>query len=498
MASLSMDSAVSCEKNNMSGLYIGLGANVGYDEYDASASVGYKHENAIKSVTVEETANETDITIQNGDADELVNNLWNIVDPNTITAKVNNHNILNGYIPLNVGLSQPINQDWSNGQCNDPTSSEAIYSPVYGSIDEFNPVGNLDNFYRYDKGYETGDTSTPFDQLIMTGNQYKGNFGFHFHTGTPCNVRTIYDIQYGNDNTYLNELFFKRESNEPSSIKNGGQDMYQVKIYHKQKVDISYNNYNATYLMSQSLNRSGHNAGGEMKMAYFHDFGNHVMAGLDLTGAVLSKNKRNVQVSKFNVNDVYPDLTLNSAGVDIAKAVYNNNKREYQTEVTGEDKVIAGGSPLTLSAGINSFKSAAMQANPGMQVTSEPIPETYLDVSNGDKEVSFEKGIFNPKLAFVIGGTYNGWFAGLRAGVSYNTGKIKAPDMTSSKSVSIASPLVGVQVMKKVSDNTNLYMTADWNVGDLRKSVDMNGIKSFKQSSYSISAGVQWKLNLFK
>ena len=255
----------------------------------------------------------------------------------------------------------------------------------------------------------------------------------------------------------------------------------------------------ATYLMSQSLHRSGHNAGGEMKMAYFHDFGNHVMAGLDLTGAVLSKNRRDIQVSKFNVNDVYPpELTLNSAGVDIAKAVYDNDKREYQANVIGEDKVVAAGSALTLSADLNSFKSEAMQANPGMQVTSDPINGTYIDVSNNDKEVSFEKGIFNPKLAFVVGGTYKGWFAGVRAGVSYNTGKIKTPDMRSSKSVSIASPLVGVQVMKKVSNNTNLYMTADWNVGDLRRSVDMNGIKSFKQSSYNISAGVQWKCSFLK
>ena len=247
--------------------------------------------------------------------------------------------------------------------------------------------------------------------------------------------------------------------------------------------------------MSQSLNRSGHNAGGEMKMAYFHDFGNHIMAGLDLTGAVLSKNKRNVQVSKFNVNNVYPDLTLKSNGITIATAEYENGI--YNATVDSENNTIAKGSTLTLSSNYEDFKADAMQANPGIRVSSDPIDD-YLDVSNGDKEVSFEKGIFNPKLAFVVGGTYNGWFAGVRAGVSYNTGKIKAPDMTSSKSVSIASPLVGVQVMKKVSDNTNLYMTADWNVGDLRKSVDLNGIKSFKQSSYNISAGVQWRCNFMK
>jgi len=41
--------------------------------------------------------------------------------------------------------------------------------------------------------------------------------------------------------------------------------------------------------ISQSLRRSGRNSGGEMKMAYFHDFGNHLMAGIDLTSAVRQK-----------------------------------------------------------------------------------------------------------------------------------------------------------------------------------------------------------------
>ena len=439
----------------MSGLYIGLGGVVGYDEYDVRANVGYQPTDAIKSVTVDKAIN--GVTLKDGDsANNLVTQLWACGKDEK---------------PKDILYTNDDDTDVTIVSAEEMTGTEVdVYQHCTSSHYDYKTVdvyastkqGDDLNDLKYSECCSDSDgiyLTNSYIPLPSSGYYYKAD-----------------------DGATSNDVF------------SDGDLYYPVKVYKKIPKSVITSD-KATYLMSQSLNRSGHNAGGEMKMAYFHDFGNHVMAGLDLTGAVLSKNKRNVQVSQFNVNHEHPDLILKSGEDQIASAHYEAGS--YTAAVTGDGTIKAGKS-LTLSSNYEDFKADAMQANPGMHVTSEPIPETYLDVSNGDKEVSFEKGIFNPKLAFVVGGTYNGWFAGVRAGVSYNTGKIKAPDMTSSKSVSIASPLVGVQVMKKVSDNTNLYMTADWNVGDLRKSIDMNGIKSFKQSSYNISAGVQWKCNFMK
>ena len=475
-SALSMGKAVSCEKN-MSGLYIGFGANVGYDEYDARANVGYQPANAIKSVTVDKAIN--GVTLKDGDsANNLVTQLWACgkdEKPKNIKYEDETDDKDEVIIVSSKATAggEPVNTlyycDLSSLQCKGSTSGP--FYVLSKEIDDDHPY-HLCNVY------------------ISVQNPAESKYKLdkaNLHLYEDCKGTNEYCAK--SDWCELTNYYYQL-TDEPSYTDEYGTEGYPVKLYKKTGESIPQSvikSDKATYLMSQSLNRSGHNAGGEMKMAYFHDFGNHVMAGLDLTGAVLSKNKRNVQVSKFNVNHEHPDLILKSGEDQIARAKYKNE--QYETTVEGTKTIVAN-SPLTLSVDTDSLK--------GMHVTSDPIKGEYLDVSNGDKEVSFEKGIFNPKLAFVVGGTYNGWFAGLRAGVSYNTGKIKAPDMTSSKSVSIASPLVGVQVMKKVSDNTNLYMTADWNVGDLRKSVDMNGIKSFKQSSYNISAGVQWRCNFMK
>ena len=492
MASLSMGKAVSCEKNNMSGLYIGIGANVGYDEYDARANVGQA---CGYSVTVENTANSTDVllTTDDPDANNLVTKLWECGKEGA----VQDISIGEGDGKVTIVSSKNMEKE------------ELVTGLHYSTYNYEYCLGDgsvtTASTTHYVLSSNLNDAQCSLDKIILLEGLNYCYAGLHF--STDCEKSST-DGQYTGTTDWSNFPNYYYKYNGGTTVSGDlwlnenevkGCSFVPVKVCKRTIIPKSVITSNkATYLMSQSLNRSGHNAGGEMKMAYFHDFGNHIMAGLDLTGAVLSKNKRNVHVSKFNVNDVYPELTLKSVGIDIAKAVYNNDKQEYQTETIGANPQITSKSQLTLSSNYEDFKSAAMQANPGMQVSIDPVEKTYLDVSNGNKDVSFEKGIFNPKLAFVVGGTYNGWFAGVRAGVSYNTGKIKAPDMTSSKSVSIASPLVGVQVMKKVSDNTNLYMTADWNVGDLRKSVDMNGIKSFKQSSYSISAGVQWRCNFIK
>ena len=459
----------------MGGLYIGFGANVGYDEYDARANVGYQPANAIKSVTVDKAIN--GVALEDGaSANNLVTQLWACGKDKTVP-------------DISIGTDVIVSSEEITGQ------------------DELANDLHSNNSSSYCDGIIGGKQLYVLSDDVATGDLSKLQFFYssYYHSASETNYSNVFDsvslhLQadcvtcYGyTDWSQHPDYYYKTTTSTPlcGHLLDGREvEGYPVQIYKKTGESIQKSvikSDKATYLMSQSLNRSGHNAGGEMKMAYFHDFGNHIMAGLDLTGAVLSKNKRNVQVSKFNVNDVYPDLVLKSGENQIASAKYKNGQYEATVEGT---KAIVANSPLILSVDTDSLK--------GMHVTSDPIKGEYLDVSNGDKEVSFEKGIFNPKLAFVVGGTYNGWFAGLRAGVSYNTGKIKAPDMTSSKSVSIASPLVGVQVMKKVSDNTNLYMTADWNVGDLRKSVDMNGIKSFKQSSYNISAGVQWRCNFMK
>lgn len=451
-ASLSMATAIA-DDNNMGGLYIGLGANIGYDEYDARANVGY--ENAIKSVTVDKAIN--GVTLENCDsANNLVTKLWECGktgEPQDITYKDETDNTDEVTIVSSKDMDCKVKVHIYDGAYNPNTCKQD--NDVLVTL--------------------TAVVNTP-DYIVMT-NAFTETFDFsssqypHFHKSDNSDIAL--------DAESYTDYYYKAKNYTLSNLPQ------EVQLYKDTGEPISKSIITpdkATYLMSQSLHRSGHNAGGEMKMAYFHDFGNHIMAGLDLTGAVLSKNRRDIQVSKFNVN---PNLILKSNG-EIATAEYKNDT--YVVNTNGG--VIEKEKPLTLSVDADSLK--------GMQVVDNSTAETYIDVSNGDKDVSFEKGIFNPKLAFVVGGTYKGWFAGLRAGVSYNTGKVKTQEMTETKSVSVASPLVGVQVMKKVSDNTNLYMTADWNVGDLRKSVDINGIKSFKQSSYNISAGVQWKCSFLK
>jgi len=46
------------------------------------------------------------------------------------------------------------------------------------------------------------------------------------------------------------------------------------------------------------------------------------------------------------------------------------------------------------------------------------------------------------------------------------------------------------------NNDAHLYLTADWNIGDGRRTVDINGVKSFRQTSYNISAGITWRFKL--
>ena len=78
-----MDIAIA-DDNNMSGLYIGLGANVGYDEYDARANVG---QSGAYGVTVHGTANSNDVDVDNDLACKLVDGLWECGKNNGVLAE---------------------------------------------------------------------------------------------------------------------------------------------------------------------------------------------------------------------------------------------------------------------------------------------------------------------------------------------------------------------------------------------------------------------------
>ncbi len=289
------------------------------------------------------------------------------------------------------------------------------------------------------------------------------------------------------------------------------------------------------YTKRHTFKKKTTNCGGEVKLAYFHDFGNHLMIGVDLTGIIASKNKKHITVS--------PDTIAKYTTTDGPQmlSVYNTNGRElgsvdvsdYTTPagtftpskfVTDMVAANAGAENVLEAAGphlVVSNMAELQRLNPGYAIIDS---ESKTDINSAlrtyeagvvpgstyakNAELTFEKSVFNPRLAFIVGGTVYGWFAGLRLGMSYTTGKVYAKGVTEgsnpqpmqSKTVSISSPLIGLHLMKQMkiagNNDAHLYLTADWNIGDGRRSVYMNGVRNFKQSGYNISAGVTWRFKL--
>ena len=509
----------------MAGLYIGVGASVGYDEYESKVNVrekcvvvddtmvgrlGYDTKakyasggtqttdiDSLMTVMIESEIPQiidkipNVVSLKNNDANDLVNKIWcaNNGTWSNEDIYINDEIIIgNKYIPIKLydhhnQTTNPNELAYIGDYCfnkNSGIEQREVYTQLY-SKDKINDkeIINVDQIYYY-KNNQPVYLKSDDDSLTY----------YHIHypstkkLGECLSVSDFVDIHSAPDAQNL--VAFNTQSVDEVAG-------YPINLYLDPIININWSSeplFNGTqidpkkssYMTQKSLSRSGKNKGIELKMSYFHDFGNHIMAGLDLTGAVLTKNKQSINAAQ------YSNLTLwgTESGI-IAHAEYKDG--QYVTKAAPNAQ-IAKNEKLVLSPTLPDANQVKLA------YSTDPVDGTYIDATKGNKDVSFEKGIFNPKLAFVVGGTYNGWFAGLRAGVSYNTGKVKTSDMTSCKNVSVASPLVGVHVMKKVSNDTNIYMTADWNVGDLSKSVDMNGVKSFKHSGYNISAGVTWKCNI--
>ena len=317
------------------------------------------------------------------------------------------------------------------------------------------------------------------------------------------------------------------------------------------KITSIYGASRALLMKSHTFKKRTTNCGGEIKLAYFHDFGNHLMIGVDLTGVIASKNKKTVTINPSAVN--YPDK------LSIYTGVYDavNGKIKKDSINVINDNAVKSGMNITINASditndldvaatttagtapnytqydigmvaIGTSPKELVAKNPGyaiMDVSAVDTgnaednynemalmtayyndPEDVTKVINDNAELTFEKSVFNPRLAFIIGGTVYGWFAGLRLGMSYTTGKVYATggqltgQGTQSKTVSISSPLIGLHLMKQLkiagNNDAHLYLTADWNIGDGRRSVYMNGVRNFKQSGYNISAGLTWRFKL--
>lgn len=253
----------------------------------------------------------------------------------------------------------------------------------------------------------------------------------------------------------------------------------------------------------QDFKRRATNVGGELKLAYFHDFGNKFMIGVDLSGTIVSKTKKHVKNTSFAKQNEAMTWTM-VAGVAGTAQVSGTADGAWTVSTGNFGSDYSSTIELTVQDGYDSLENASA-ANPGAQlytVDDQSLIRNNYIMAGDQSEVSFEKDAFIPRLAFVLGGTYLGWFAGVRLGMAYMTGKVTATDANGShsKSVSISSPFIGLHLMKQMNikgiNNGHVYVTADWHVGDGHRAVNINGIKSFKQNAFNLAAGLTWRCKL--
>jgi len=325
-----------------------------------------------------------------------------------------------------------------------------------------------------------------------------------YHEGSNSDQKTQFDKNssyiiaaeqfaggiFHGDKQVNGDLFYKSAADETRI----GNDIYNKMTFYTKtdavdRSQISVSNANASYLLGQSLSKRKTGIGGEFKIAYFGNFDDNLIVGIDLTGVISSKKKNIVKAIGFDINmPENPELSL--TGKDGRKIATASGDGINSTAV--ENAKIEKDEELNLS-NIYGYQTV----NPA---TSIVLDNTYQDksinVSNGSKDVVFEKGTFSPRLAVVAGITFGSWFTGVRVGVSHMTGKVKTADMTEHSKVAITSPFIGLHIMKQFSDNVHMYMTADLNVGEGTKNINKSGINSFKQTGYNISAGFTWRVKI--
>lgn len=365
-------------------------------------------------------------------------------------------------------------------------------------------LGFVTNFDEYEAELDTLDTmstgssiaswttteslqNVPFDQANNADNvrQLMNTImGTQATAGGPTNFAA--DVQVGN----VNGVF----TNAASTVTARAADAYTAYL-----------------AKSRKTKRRSTNCGGEVKLAYFHSFANHLMIGIDFGCTFNSKSKKSIKfaAAKTPDNPITGYKLEAPANTPIATLNTAKTAATIDPAFTAANAQIAANSPYVIItqftyANQNAYLEAAKEANADYRDLGAPSAtevENYLHA--GDKtELTFEKDIFSPRLAFVIGGTINGWFAGVRTGVSYMTGKLRGTDGTRKvdKSVSISSPFIGVQVMKQMAvfgrNDAHMYLTADWNIGDGHRAVNVKNVKSYKQNNVNIALGVTWRWKL--
>ena len=448
-----------CNSRNLSGLHLGLGVNVSFDKYNADVTVGRTQNNAIKRVTVDKAA--AGVTNITEGAGTLVQGLW--------------------------GYNGTLNEDLQVNGTSVVTKGKDEVSPTYANVTLYDAETGGNTYAVY--ASEGDQTKISADGIAF----YVENVGKDGFDPLESFWQVVEGEAYRTQKTSFTHLYYTTGADEDDDVGDGSKYAATFHIITDPGSEATTasqitvdDNIPATYLLNQALSRRGTSVGGELKLAYFHDFGNNLMAGIDFTGAISPKNKKHVTVGQLNINTVTnPDLTLTgSTNGTIVTATYDTESSKYQT--TAESGTITAGETLTLSN-----KYGLEKLNPTMSISEDNPGVDFIDASNA-QDVSFEKSVFNPKLAFVIGGTINGFFAGFRAGMSYTKGTVKTVNM--SKGVSIISPFIGAHIMKQINDTTHMYLTADWNISNGRRSIHMNGVKNLKQNGYNISAGITWRV----
>lgn len=262
-------------------------------------------------------------------------------------------------------------------------------------------------------------------------------------------------------------------------------------------------------------------AGGELKGSLFYNVDNGLVFGIDLSLGLTAKAKKTIDIngsfaSKTNARDasvadskVYSVIAANSGNIPLyttgetvitsamasnaAPFVTNNVLVNYSYARTGVVAANAGASVSDDAGHSFVYNRDAAGAN-----------QTINDNVDGKlASAEFEKDIFSPTLAFVVGGYFKGFFGGLRFGMNYMTGKIhnlKSIDGAVAEDVKHkirqASPILGIQIMKHIKKGLFAYLVYDHAFG-INKTYLNSPINKFKrrQNRISLGLGYQFKAN---
>ena len=534
---------VACDSDNdFTGFHIGAGINASFDKYDVHVTSKRASDIRIKTVKVAKAANNVE-KIEDQKANSLIGGLWQVAENGDYRGQNNlkidstvvvsngqdDYNAIanptrDGTQPLSLYTDAPQNDyaqyDNNTGKTvtankykgdvfiNDAADSTKDFAQLwYNSTDQ--NIAKVGGKYYAAMSFYTGDSAENANAAARiystANNNADGTLLTLYHEGAPNAEKTQFNIEQGyqlkaddyagdvyNGKTKIpnfENLYYK---STPDETRIGAAAYNKMTFYTKTNAvdasQVTVATGNATCFMPQALGGRRTGFGGELKLAYFGHLDDKLIVGIDLTGTFSSKMKKALNVSKFEVKTTNtPELELSGAKDRRIATSANDGTNSKAIK----DANIEANEELTVSN-----RYGYENVNPGITMIANPTDEQNqgIDVSEKSKEVIFEKGAFNPKLAVVAGIAFGSWFAGVRTGVSHVTGNIKTSDMVDSKKISITSPFIGIQVMKQLTYNLNMYMTADLNVGEGSKNINEYGINNFKRQGYNVSAGLTWRI----